>query len=345
MKTVCFTSFSLGYLSRARLLADSVKRGHPDWQMVALLVDALPPTDNAFTPFDGVIQAAALQIPDFPAWIFKHDLVEACTAVKAPMLQALLQSGADRVIYLDPDIAVFHPLEAILQALDTNSIILTPHQSTPSTSETAIRDNELTTLQYGIYNLGFVAVRNDTPGNAFAAWWTDMTRRACYDDVPNGIFTDQKYCDLVPGLFEGVRIERDPGCNVASWNLESRPLAFDTEGNLTAAGEPLKFYHFSKIGGIGDTMTARYASEGTEVFEIVNWYKRRLKDFTIPSVSKIAWRYGFFDNAIPIPRDARLLWRDRPDLRVAFPNPFAAHGDSFLAWLRSNHPSMIQGQI
>jgi len=41
-----------------------------------------------------------------------------------------------------------------------------------------------------------------------------------------------------------------------------------------ANGQALKFYHFTKIGGIGDAMTERYAQDGTEVFEIVNWYKR-----------------------------------------------------------------------
>ncbi len=94
--TVCFTSFSLGYLARARVLARSVKAAHPDWAMVALLVDAMPPAleqSGAFAPFDRVVTADTLAIPRFPGWIFKHDLVEACTAMKAPMLLALLDRG------------------------------------------------------------------------------------------------------------------------------------------------------------------------------------------------------------------------------------------------------------
>ena len=337
MQVVCFTSFTLAYLSRARVLAHSLRAAHPDWQLVALLVDALPERDaDAFAPFDRVVAAEDLGIGHFPAWIFKHDLVEACTAVKPPMLAALLAEGADAVVYLDPDIAVFHPLDAILARLDHASIVLTPHQAEPSPDAATARDNEMTSLRYGIYNLGFVAVRNDACGRAFAAWWTAVTHRACYDDVANGIFTDQKYCDLVPGLFDGVAIERDPGCNVASWNLGSRTLRFDAHGRLLANGSELKFYHFTKIGSIGDIMTERYAQAGCEVFEIINWYKRQLRTHRDPALDARPWTYGRFADASPIPRAARLLWRDRPDLQAEFADPFASTPGGFQAWWQAH---------
>jgi hypothetical protein len=57
---------------------------------------------------------------------------------------------------------------------------------------------------------------NDAHGRAFVQWWAKMTHQACHDDTARGIFPDQKYCDIVPALFDGVHIERDPGCNVAS---------------------------------------------------------------------------------------------------------------------------------
>ena len=54
----------------------------------------------------------------------------------------------------------------------------------------------------------------------------------------------------VPGMFGGLLVVRDPGCNVASWNLSRRRLAFGPGGALTVNGSPLKFYHFTKIGGV-----------------------------------------------------------------------------------------------
>ena len=339
--TVCYTSFTLSYLSRASILARSLRAAHPDWELCALLVDEAPAgMAAAFAGFDRVVVADSLAIPAFRAWMFKHDLVEACTAVKPPMLAALLAAGAARVVYLDPDIAVFHPLTEIVDRLDRASIVLTPHQCAPSADAQAARDNEMTSLLYGIYNLGFLAVRNDASGRGFADWWTAMTRLACYDDVTRGIFTDQKYCDLVPGLFEGVHVERDPGCNVASWNLGNRRLRFTGDGDLTVNDRMLKFYHFTKIGGIGDAMTERYAQEGCEVFEIVNWYKRQIARHRLADLDRLAWCYGRFDDGQPIPRAARLLWRERPDLWAVFPDPFAA--DGFRAWLERERPECLR---
>ena len=102
----------------------------------------------------------------------------------------LLQSrGFEHVIYLDPDIAVFSTLDTLTNWLHTNSILLTPHQNRPEIDARAVIDNEWTSLKYGVYNLGFVAVRSDTEGTAFANWWAERCRLYCRDDVPNGLFT------------------------------------------------------------------------------------------------------------------------------------------------------------
>ena len=213
--------------------------------------------------------------------------------------------------------------------------MLTPHQTEPNTTELAIGDNEMTSLQYGIFNLGFVAVRNDRNGHGFAEWWAGMLYRACYDEVERGIFTDQKYCDLVPALFDRVEVERDPGYNVASWNLSRRKLRFGPDGMLWSSGSPLKFYHFTKIGRVGDFMTQRYALDNVEVYELVNWYKRELVLQTVPEADQHRWVYGYFSDGTPIPKPARVLYRRRADLVRAFPNPFDASQGGYLAWLRA----------
>lgn len=342
-RIACFTSFTYGYLARARVLALTLKQVHPDWELWALLVDKppaeLPPA--ALAPFDHVMDADALDIPRFAAWMFKHDLVEACTAVKGAMLCHLLDRGADIVVYLDPDIAVFHPLDAIAARLGAASIMLTPHQTVPNTTATAIADNELGSMQYGIFNLGFLAVRNDPTGRAFAQWWAGMLHTACYDAVETGLFTDQKYCDLAPALFERVHIERSPGFNVASWNLSQRRLRFDADGGLLADGEPLKFYHFTKIGGVGDLMTARYARDNVEVYELVNWYKRQLARNSYPAAAAHPWHYACFADGTPIPLAARVAFRNRFDVMAAFDDPFALGEGTFHHWLTVMMPGVL----
>jgi hypothetical protein len=339
----CFTSFTYSYLARARILARTLRQAHPDWCLHALLVDE-PPPDTDVTPalaeFDVVMHASELRIPRFRSWLFKHDIVEACTAVKGQMLTELLEAGWQKVVYLDPDIAVFHPLDEVIGRLDTHSIVLTPHQTEPNETLIAVGENELTSMRYGTYNLGFVAVRNDKAGRSFGAWWAGHLYRACYDAVETGIFTDQKYCDLVPGLFDGVFIERDPGYNVASWNLSRRKLRLNRE-HLLANGSLLRFYHFTKFGGIGDHMTERYAAENTEVFEVWQWYKRTLRSTAVAGIPKHYWAFGHFSNGQPIPKAVRVFYRGRPDLGAYFDNPFEVEGDSLYHWLQREAPEVF----
>ena len=344
-RTICYTSFTFAYLARARVLAETLKAAHPDWALHALIVDEFPPAlePDALAPFDVVIRASALGIPRFRAWMFKHDVVEACTAVKGTMLRRLLAEGADHVVYLDPDIGVFHPLDLLDERYGDGAIMLTPHQLEPNAGLAATRDNELASLRYGIYNLGFLSVRNTPSGRAFADWWADVTLQACYDDPPNGIFTDQKYCDLAPAMFDDVRIIRDPGCNVASWNLSRRQVAISGDGALTSNGEKLRFYHFTKIGNVGDVMTERYARGNTEVFELVNWYKRRVAHHSIPVADEWPWSYDKFDSGEKIPRRLRLLWRQRADLQTAFDDPFATGPATLHDWIRRERPDLLDG--
>lgn len=340
----CYTSFSYSYLARARILAQTLRRAHPDWAIHAVLVDKPPPGPEIaadLRDFDQVIEADTLQIPRFRAWMFKHDVVEACTAVKGQMLVELLQAGFDKVVYLDPDIAVFNPMDTILRRLDEASIVLTPHQCEPNDTPLALADNELASMQYGIYNLGFIAVRNDEVGRAFARWWAAQLHRACYSAVEQGLFTDQKYCDLVPGLFAAVHVERDPGCNVASWNLSRRTLHF-VDGDILVNGSPLKFYHFTKVGGAGDIMTERYATDNTEVFEVWKWYKRRLAALTRLDIPPGFWTYSKFSNGMPIPDAARKLYRAREGLMAYFDDPFTVDGNSLYHWLEREAPDSLR---
>ena len=344
MTTVCFTSLSYSYLPRARVLAETLRAAHPDWPLWLVVVDRPPPgfdSQSALAGFDGVIDAEHLGIARFRAWLFKHDLIEACTAVKGAALRHLLTMGADRVIYFDPDIAIFHPLAALAGRYGDASVLLTPHQIEPNETPVAISDNELCALRYGIFNLGFLAIRNDAPGRAFAAWWAARLHEACYDDVANGLFTDQKYCDLVPALFDNVVIARDPGWNVASWNLSRRRVRITDDGDITANGDPLAFYHFTKFGGVGDVMTERYAAGHHEPHELWRWYGDRLAAHALPAIPPGWWHYDRFNDGTPITRAARLLYRHRPDLMRTFDDPFAVGAGNLRDWLRAHAPESL----
>jgi len=337
MKVVCYSSFTFSYLDRARVLYRTLRSFHPDWELVALITDE-PPPGFAFDPaeedFDRVAWARDLGIQNFESWIFGHDVIEACTAVKGPFIQQACASGVDAVIYLDPDTALLAPLDPLLELLEAHDILLTPHLLDPNDDLLAILDNDLSASKTGIFNLGFVAIRTSGEGARFARWWADRLLRFCHDDIPNGLFVDQRWCDHVPALFDKVKVVRDPGYNVASWNLSRRKVEVGKNGAITVNGSPLRFWHFTKLGPKGDVMTKRYAGDNFHVFEIWNWYRRQVAAATPAGIPEGWWAYGQFQDGAPIPKAARVLYRERPDLQAAFPQPFASGEGAFQAWFR-----------
>lgn len=257
MTVYAFSSFSFGYLNRARVLAKTLKALHPDWAFWAVIVDTSPEGldfDPESEGFSGVLTAADLFGGQTDAVLFGHDIVEACTAAKGIAATHLLEkTDCEKLFFFDPDIALFNSMDEVVVLLDRFSIVLTPHQTDPEPRENkqAILDNEIASLSYGVFNLGFVALANDAEGRRFAAWWAERLADWCWDRLDIGIFVDQKWCNLVPCFFDGVKILRDPGYNVASWNLSQRKMHFDAAGQAQINGRPLRFYHFTKLGPLG----------------------------------------------------------------------------------------------
>jgi len=337
VKITCFSSFTFSYLNRARVLFSTVRKYHPDWRCVALIVDKVPSGFNfkiENEPFDEIVYAHDLNIPQFKSWLYRHNVIEVCTAVKGFYLDAACTSGdSDAVVYLDPDTALLNSLAPLESMLETSDIVLTPHQIDPDDDAAAIVDNEITSLKTGVFNLGFAAVRTSGEGARFARWWRDRCALFCFDDIPNGLFVDQRWCDHVPGLFDKVLILRDPGYNVASWNLSRRTVRIDKDGAITVNGAPLRFWHFTKLGPVGDVMTKRYAADNFEVYEIWSWYKRQVAAYTDERIPSRYWAYGHYANGVSIHNDERVLYRTRSDLQQAFPDPFRSGVGSFQQWL------------
>lgn len=328
-----FTSCTNNYIPKARVLAATLKSFHPDWTF-CLLLGETPPEDFDLSKesFDRILLFEDLDIPNYPAWLFRHRVVEICTAAKGPALHYFLTvERHKKVMYLDPDIMVCNNLFFLDRMLDEHDLLLTPHQLAPQKTEQSVVDNELCAMQYGVFNLGFVAAARRGDGVRFASWWRERLLRYCYDDVPQGLFTDQRWCDLAPAFFSNLHIVRDPGCNAASWNLTDRTITRDTDGVFWANDKPLRFYHFTGFdSGAGDGMTARYAVNMPAVRELWRIYRERLDGSGHAKLGKRRWAYETFVDGTPITDDMRRLYRERLDLQQAFPDPFARPG--FLEW-------------
>jgi hypothetical protein len=341
MATHLFTSITANYISKARVLAASVKMHHPGMTFHLFLSDALPAGFNlANEPFDRVWTTEDLGMENSEQWLFQHSLVEVSTGIKGLALLKLLDlADCSEVMFFDPDIVILGRLDGLLKRFDSASILLTPHLTEPEKTLEGILDNEFSVLKHGIYNLGFVGVKNSPEGRRFAQWWASRLQYFCFDDIPNGLFTDQRWIDLVPAFFPDHAILHYPGYNLCTWNLTHRMVEGTRELGLTANGQPVVFYHFSGIdSGAQEGMLNKYGRHMPALRELRTWYLAQCERMGQATMSKIPWKYGAFDNGAPVTAAHRTLYRNRPDLRRTFPRPFSTQGstDSYYRWFEAN---------
>jgi hypothetical protein len=336
-----YTSITANYLPKARVLATSLKRVHPDAVFHLIISDRYPADlDRSAEPFDTIISVEELPIPKLRSWIFKHTVVELCTAVKGVAAQEIFRRFEPEVLfYLDPDIAVLGSLKNLTAALRTNSIILTPHVTTPEKELHGVRDNEICALKHGVYNLGFIGIRRDAEGMRFLEWWADRLYHFCYDEIHNGLFTDQRWIDLAPALFPRTGIIRDPEYNVATWNLSNRQATGSPPHGVLINGRPLVFFHFSGFdSGAQEAMLKRYGAASPALFKLREWYIEQSERFGQSRDGKRACIFSRFDDGTPVLPEHRHVYRERADLQDNFPDPFktANPAHSYLAWFQAH---------
>lgn len=348
-QTHVFTSAALNYIPKVRVLFRSIREHHPEWKLHLALADELPAdVDLSGEPFDEVMPIGQLDIPDLRGWAFCHTIVELATAIKPFMLSNLLgREDAARVIYLDPDIVVFSRLDDIVEALDEANILLTPHQTHPESTLEGVMDNEISSLKHGVYNLGFVAVAANDEGKRFADWWGKRIYHFCRADIPNGLFTDQRWIDLVPAFFDGVAVMKSTRHNVATWNLTTREFTRNDDGQYRVDGLPLGFYHFTGFdSGAHQIMAKKNAAGNRSVGELIDWYKTETGRVASDPLAKQKWAFGHFTDGTPIDPAQRLVYRERIDLQAIFPNPFDA--DGYLKWwndqARHEYPDLFESK-
>ncbi len=118
----------------------------------------------------------------------------------------------------------------------------------------------------------------------------------CYIDVTNGMFTDQLWVNYAPLFFEGVHVLKNPGYNVANWNLYEREIEKRDDTYFVNGTYKLKFFHFSHYK-FGDPylISARQNRHKIEdikyMKEIIDEYQERLIQYNHESFSKIPCYY------------------------------------------------------
>ena len=341
-RIVAYTSINLRYLPKALAWAQSVKQHSPDWETHILLNDA-PPDGASFWPHvDVVYPVRNLDIPSLHSWLFAHDVEELCTATKPFYAKHLLDSGYDYVFYLDPDTRVYRDLDILLSEMEGCDVLLTPHCAAEAIRDSEILHSEISTLAHGVFNLGFIGFKQSPTAHRVASFWKRRLLTHCMKDHARGLWTDQKWLNLAPIYFDGVKICRHKGCNTASWNIAHRTIGRKS-GQWTAGGEPLIFFHFSGYDrNVPRTMFDIFGKFNGDLERLIAEYDDIVSDFSSSHKEwKSAWAYGYYDNGEEVPNSHRQYYRNRRENMLVFPQPFYTRGDrswlEYLKWLGDDH--------
>jgi len=334
------TIVSNNYLHYARTLMRSVAEHHPDAARYCVIVDRDPAPAAALAEEFEALPLTSLGLPFGDEFTFQYTILELNTAVKPWAMQHLLELGHREVLYIDPDIRLYRALTEVGALLANGaSVVLTPHMLAPYGD--ALHPTEREIRVAGTYNLGFCAVADRPATRQFLRWWQGKLERDCVVDVANGIFVDQSWVDLVPGLFDGVEILRHPGYNVAYWNLAQREVAADGEQRYLVNGQPLAFFHYSGINPQDPQPISKHQdrhtldSVGAAVRALFLAYCEEVNANGQAAYCGLPYGYGSFDDGSPIPGFVRARFRTSPALRAVaagkpFDSPHLARSRAFI---------------
>lgn len=328
-------------------MVDSFLKYHPDGRTFVMIVDGhagyIDPDDEQFT----LITPDVLDIPDIDYWHFKLTPKEMCMVMKPRMLHHVLTNyDVEYLCHIDNDMHIYAPLDEMVEALQKNHIVYTPHIVTPA--EATIR-HQLYARTLGLINTGIVGVRNTLHTRSeVLPWWAEYASKYPIEKGQKWEYRDQAWADAILLMFDHIGILRDQTYNVGPWNLVNRPLSTAPDGTWLVNNQPLKTMHFSKFsyetGELPHNGLADQASENP-LAEIEAAYQQALKSNSLEDTRDWPYAFSAFDDGIPIPAAVRGLWvkADAPEGRWA--NPFnTSHPDSFREWANQADPQYPAGK-
>jgi GT2 family glycosyltransferase len=340
---VC-TVINKAWVAHARALAESLREHQPAARLTALIVDPfeglLDPAQESFE----IVGPHELDLEAFPAMSARYGVTELCCALKPAIIGHLL-SSEEPVVYLDSDVRVFAPLEGLEDALAEHPFLLAPHLLHPLAQD-GWEPDELAILLAGSHNLGFAAARRTDEVERLLAWWADRLRSGSRLDPASGLVFDQRWADLMPGMFAAAGLWRDPGVDFGYWRAANSRLERDGQ-RVLVDGHPLRCFHFS---GYDPRQPKRLSMHDNRIDlgreplleELAEGFAQGLLAHGHEQAS--GWPYSFAQthSGAELTPVLRALWDQAAEQGAVSEPPFTAAGErSFLAWLAE--PQSVTG--
>lgn len=341
-----FTICATNYVGLAKALETSVKRYTQAVDFKVVVADE--PSNEIQKKFPSNVLIAKNILPySSNKWYemaFKYNLTEFCTSIKPYSINYLFDLGYEKVIYMDPDILTFSSMNVVFSYLDNYSAVVTPHILTPEVEYTgSLRETNL--LYSGVYNFGFLALKNTVKSRKYTNWWGKRLEDYCFCDTLSNLFTDQKWGDMLPCFLRTELLVSDnKGLNAAPWNFYERKfnvngdrILVENRIDATEKSDQLVFVHYSgynyKLLLSGDVIQNNITDikQYSDLGPIFKAYSESLKAADIDTYMNERYSYNYFDGTEWfISEDFRRLYRGYIECgNSASENPFSPKSEIF----------------
>ena len=231
----------------------------------------------------------------------------------------------------------------------TASIYLTPHITE---IEPRIKNEwpQEFFLRFGVFNCGFIAFRNDDEAQKILHWWGEKLKDFSFSDTDTGIYTDQKWIELLSGFSDIVQVYiiKNLGYDVAPWNFSERYIMNENNHLSVLDRETMKtkhelcFVHYSTFNYKKLITSNEIVSRDKitfipeDILQLIEGYKNELIKHNVLNNINKKYLYNFYDNGQLITPLHRRLYRAALDENFSFGLPFATKENSFYSLMVSS---------
>lgn len=315
-------------LARARVMAASLGRHHPDAVLTLLLLDAEP---ESVEPISGARMLGLDSIMAEDEWglLAASNAPAALSIVVLPYLvRAVLRSGAPSVVYVDAGQRVLGPLTGLLEMLEQHPVVLVAHMEAHDAPAGVFADDP----SRGVYSRRVLGLRDGPVVEALLAAWPRFFRIAADD----GAGAVRRWLDGIPAFDEQVAVLRDPTFAADAWTLADLTMSgadvhVDGEDSLTVGGQPVRILDF---GGLDVASPWDWFSGGERVGPELAPALGGLAELQVRDLRAAGWDAGDddrvpfqrFDDGLRLTSTIRSLLVDAISERQVTRSPFTAAG-------------------
>lgn len=245
---IAFTSATLNHLPLAFTLAKGFLEFNPDYLFYIFMIDIIDGRIERFRHEKIRYESIdSIEIKDFAEIKDIYNISEISFSMKPVLASYLLEkfTEAKYVLYFDSDINFYGSVNYAESLLEKYDVLLTPHFLSPMKDRKI--PTELDVLRTGVYNMGFMALKNSENTRTILRWWKERVFEFGFANNALGLSADQMWMNIAPVMFRKIGIIEHFGYNLAFWNIHERHIKEEKGKYIVNDIQPLVFIHFARF--------------------------------------------------------------------------------------------------